>query len=50
MTERELIELLDSTPREKSQDEVDQIEHRHDVERGPYIPHHHHPYFEESRH
>jgi hypothetical protein len=44
--------FLRSLPREKSAQEVDEIEHRHDAERGPYAPHgttvHHLP--GESRH
>lgn len=50
MTEREFTRILKSTPREKSASEVEQAEREHDTERGPYVPHHHHPYFEESRH
>ena len=50
MTEREFADYLRSLPREQSPEEVERREHEHDVERGPYVPHHHHPYFEESRH
>lgn len=36
--------------RVKSEEEVDTTERRHDVDRGPYVPHHHRAVYEGSRH
>lgn len=41
---------LCSVPREKSPEEVHRAERVRDEKRGPYVPHHHHAYWAESRH
>lgn len=52
MTDSEFAAWLRSLPREVPAEEVERLEHQHDVERGPYVPHggnvHHVP--GESRH
>lgn len=51
MTDREFAEMLQSTPREKTPEEVDRIEHEHDVERGEWInPHATYHHFGEAAH
>lgn len=50
MTDREHADWLRSLPREVPPEQVIEVEHAADVERGPYIPHHHHPYFGEAAH
>jgi hypothetical protein len=51
MTDREFAELLQRTPRTLSAQEVDRIEHEHDVQRGEWVGNQvdHHEYGE-SRH
>jgi hypothetical protein len=51
MTDHEFAAWLRSTPREKSPEEVDRIEHAHDVERGPWVANQivHHEYGESAR-
>lgn len=39
MTDQEFADWLRSMPREKSVEESARLEHEHDVERGPYVPH-----------
>lgn len=39
MTDTEFAAWLRTVPRELSPEQVDQIGHDHDAERGPYIPH-----------
>ena len=50
MTDSEFAAFLRSVPREKPEEQVIENEKRHDRVQGPYVPHHHHPYYEESRH
>lgn len=38
MTDTEFASWLRSLPREKSPEQVEQAEHQHDAERGPYVP------------
>lgn len=50
MNDNEAAAWLQSMPREKTEAEVREVEQQHDAERGPYAPHEHHAYYEESRH
>lgn len=51
MTDREFAELLSRTPRTLSAQEVDRIEHEHDVERGEWVGNQivHHEYGEAAQ-
>ena len=50
MSDQEFADWLRSVPREKSPEEVMRGERAHDRQVGPYVPHHHHGYYEEARH
>lgn len=51
MTESEFNAFMRSLPREKSQAEVDQVEHQHDLEVGEWVNPHLAPHsFGESAH
>lgn len=50
MSDQEFAEWLRTYPREVTPEEVEAVEERRDKERGPYVPHHHHSYYSESRH
>ena len=49
-SDTEFADFLRGLPREVAEVRVAEIEKQHDAERGGYIPHHHHVYFEGSRH
>lgn len=51
MTDQEFAELLSRTPRTLSPEQVDRIEHEHDVARGEYVANQivHHEYGESAR-
>jgi len=44
MTDKEFAAYLRSLPREKSQEQVDQVEHQHDLEVGEWINPHLNPH------
>lgn len=52
MTDTEFAAFMRNLPRELSAEQVETLEHEHDLLRGPYVPHggevHH--YSDESRH
>jgi hypothetical protein len=39
LSDEEFVAWLRSMPRERSPEQVDQVERQHDAERGEYIPH-----------
>lgn len=51
MTDHEFAELLSRTPRTLSAEDVERIEHEHDVARGPWVANQivHHEYGESAR-
>lgn len=50
MSDQEFADWLRSVPREITPEEVERVERDRDRERGPYVPHHHKVYRDESRH
>lgn len=50
MNDQEFAAWLRSLPRETPPEEAEAAELAHDVEVGPYVPHHHHAYYGEAGH
>lgn len=44
MTDTEFASWLRSLPREKSPEQVEQAEHQHDIDRGPWVNPHEFPH------
>ncbi len=50
MTDQEFAAWLRTVPREVPPEKVEEAEQLRAAEAGPYVPHHHHPYFGEAAH